>query len=212
MKKNIMYIICFIIILLLIILFSYLFMNYNNGSKYKFNDNVNFDDLINLYYEDDKINLCENCVYMCSNWDDKETSLLLKYDGEEYETIDVYGVNYVTNLGVKIGDSYKKVVAYYGILDNYAYWNAEFKNGDIFYYNYPNDIVDDNNLVNAYLRFIYYNKDGEWVLLDVNRAKKIDSLGLEEYIMFTFEFSFNGNSKNVKDKIIAAYSIYYKKN
>ena len=207
MKKNIIYISSFLIILLILIISSY----YITSSKYKFNDNVTFNDLINLHYNDQALKICENCVYMANNWDGDVSSILLEYDGSDYKTKEVYDNSFNTGVDVKIGDYYKKVIASYGIKENYAYWNVEFKNEDIYYYDYPDDIVDSSEIVNAYLRFIYYLENDNWVLLDASKAKKIDSLDIDEYIMFTFEFSFNGKDENVKDKTVGSYNIYYKK-
>ena len=189
-------------------------MNITNGSKYKFNDNVTKSDLIGLYFEDEKVELCENCIYTCSNWGTDNYSTIFKIDNSEYEVLNSYNNVLNTNLDVMIGDSYKKVLAYYGIKDNYAYWNVEFKNGDVAIYNYPNDIINDKDVLNAYLKFVYYLDGEEWNLLPVGKYRSnsndiIDDV--DEYIVYTFEFSFNGY-KNVKEESLAAYSIaYYKK-
>lgn len=211
MKKNIIYISCFLFILFILIIFSFFIMKYSNGSKYKFNDNVTFEDLISLYNGEQTLKICDNCVYSANSWDGENSSLLLEYDGNEYKTLEVYSDNFITKVGVGLEDYYKKVIAYYGIKDDYAYWNVELSSGDIYYYNYPDNIVESKDINNAYLRFVYYLEDGKWILLEADKTKKIDTLNIDEYIMFTFDFSFNGKNENVKDKTVASYSIYYKK-
>jgi hypothetical protein len=214
MKKNIIYISVFSLILLVIVLLSIYVMNVTGGSKYKFNDNVTKSDLIGLYFEDEKINLCENCLYTCSNWDSDNYSTMFKINNSKYEILENYDNVFTTNLDISIGDSYKKVLAYYGIKDNYAYWNVEFKNGDIAIYNYPNDVIKEKDVLNAYLKFVYYLEGDEWKLLPVGKYRNNSNdiiEGVDEYISFVFEFSFNGYKK-VNPGALAAYSImYYKK-
>lgn len=214
MKKNIIYISVFSLIILIIFGLSIYVMKITDGSKYKFNDNVTKSDLIGLYFEDEKIELCENCIYTCSNWDSDNYSTIFKVNNGEYEVFKNYDYVLHTNLDISIGDSYKKVLAYYGIKDNYAYWNVEFDNGDIALYNYPNDVIKGKDVLNAYLKFVYYLDGEEWKLLPVGKYRNSsDNIieGVDEYISFTFEFSFNGYKK-VNDEALAAYSIlYYKK-
>lgn len=213
MKKNIIFITNIIISLFVIVILSIVVMNYNNGTKFKFNDSISKEDLINLYYEDTKLTLCENCLYSVSNWGDDDYSSLLKLEDNEYELVESFENVYTTNLDISIGDPYKKVIAYYGVLDNYAYWNVEFSNGEIAFYNYPSDIIKDKDILNAYLKFIYYLDGDEWKLLSPSKYRsdsKIEIDGVFEYVSFTFEFSFNGY-KNIKNDTLAAYSIFYYK-
>lgn len=219
MKKNLIFITGIFICLLFLVSLSYFIMEYNDGSRYKFNDNIDKNDLLNLYLNDDQMTICENCIYTCSNWDEDISSSLLRIEYDEnnsvnYETVNVYDEAYTTGLDVSLGDSYKKILAYYGIREKYAYWNVELANGDIYFYDYPSDIIKSDDVVNAYLNFVYYLDDGAWKLLSPSKYKNVDNKvidNLDEYILFTFEFSFNGYSEHISDETLAAYSIHYYK-
>lgn len=194
-------------------------MHINDTASYKFNDNITKDNLINLYYDKEKIVVDDNYIYSASNWESVITSSLIKVNYDDngkisYGDYKMYDYLFTTDLGVEIGDHYKKVLAYYGIKEGYAYWNVEMKNKDVFFYNYPSDIVKDDNIYNAYLNFLYYLEDGEWKLLHPNKYKNksgevVD--GIDEYFLFRFEFSFNGYSSAIKDETLAAYSIFHYK-
>jgi len=218
MKKNIMFISIIIILLIILFGFSFIVMYINDNSSYKFNDNINTDDLINLYVDDEKLVVEENYMYMANNWSESSSSLVkINYDENgnisygDYQELERL---YTTDLDIGIGDHYKKVLAYYGIEEGYAYWNVEMKNKDVFFYNYPSDIVKDDNVSNAYLNFLYYLEDGNWKLLHPNKYKnKSEEIveNLDEYVLFRFEFSFNGYSESIKDESLAAYSVFHYK-
>lgn len=205
-------------IIVLLFGFSLIVMFINDDFGYKFNSNIKKEDLINLYVEDEKLVVKENYIYTANSWENNTSTLIkVEYDdlgniiygdAKEYERV------FTTNLNINIGDHYKKVLAYYGIEDGYAYWNVEMKNKDVYFYNYPSTIVEDDNVSNAYLNFLYYLEDGKWKLLHPNKYKNKSGeviSGLDEYVLFRFEFSFNGYSDIIKDDTLAAYSIFHYK-
>ena len=145
MKKNIVFISVIISILILFLGLSMIVMHINDTASYKFNDNITKDNLINLYYDKEKIVVDDNYIYSASNWESVITSSLIKVNYDDngkisYGDYKMYDYLFTTDLGVEIGDHYKKVLAYYGIKEGYAYWNVEMKNKDVFFYNYPSDI------------------------------------------------------------------------
>ena len=219
MKKNMIFACVIVLLLLLLFGVSLIVMYINDDFGYKFNNNIKKKDLVNLYIDNDYLSIEDNYMYIANSWDEN-TSTIIKIDYDNNGNI-IYGKYkdfdrlYNTALDVGIGDHYKKVLAYYGIKDGYAYWNVEMKNKDVFFYNYPSDIIRDKNISNAYLTFLYYLEDGKWKLLHPNRFKNKSGevvSGLEEYFLFRFEFGFNDYSKNIKDETVGAYSIcHYKK-
>lgn len=219
MKKNIIFVSVIITILIIFLGLSMIVMYINDTSGYKFNENITKDSLINLSIDNEKLVVEDNYMYVASNWESEITSSLLKVNYDSlgnitYSDYEEYDRLYNTDVGVAIGDHYKKVLAYYGIEEGYAYWNVEMKNEDIYFYNYPSDIVKDDNLANAYLNFLYYLEDGKWKLLHPNKYKNKSGeviAGLDEYVLFRFEFSFNGYSSAIKDDTLAAYSIFHYK-
>lgn len=211
MKKNFMFAI--LVICLFIFVFSFNIFFSNNSSKYEFNEKLTKEELLHLESSVNDVTVCDNCIYTGSNWEEKPSSSLLSVKGTEYEKIDDYDMILKTGVDVSIGDYYKKVLAYYGIDEQEAYWNIEYKNGDVEIVNYPTDEIDRNDVKNAYLVFVYYPDGDDWKLLSLGRYKYSNGSisNLDEYVRFTFEFAFNGESKYNRDKTLAAYSIYHYK-
>lgn len=216
MKKVLIGISIFIIVIILIALSIIIG---NKASSYEFHDNLTEKELLYINVNDKDVYICDNCLYSGESGDfvlgtmfdvDSSSGELELIKKEEYE----YVIGNLTGAGIKLRDNYRKAIAYYGIKDGYANWNMENKDGSIYQTEYPSKYMDDKDLKNGFLNFVYIKDNDKWELLKASKFAKSGSMILndyDEYVYFSFQFVFNGSSEFTKNDRMENMTIYHYK-
>lgn len=216
MKKFLGYISIIVIVIIFVVLSIVIG---KKASSYEFHDNLTEKELLYIKINDKDVYICNNCLYAGESGDwvlgtmfdvDISSGELELSSKEEYE----YVIGNLTGAGIQLRDNYRKAIAYYGIKDGYATWNMENKDGSIYQVEYPSKYINDKELKNAYLNFVYIKNNNKWELLKASKYAKKGTMILDdydEYVYFSFQFVFNGSSEFTKNDRMENMTIYHYK-